>query len=120
VTEIRESPKKLRDFVCDMRRDWTPEETWVALLACKTAGFEWAKIARGLVDLALADEPTPTRPRDLYAAVRGISRTRAIPVPFDPGLKEQVLGRLAAATAATDAIRSGTGPQPALTEGHDP
>jgi hypothetical protein len=112
MTEIRESPRELLALACAMRQDWTTEETWTAILACKTAGFEWSRIVRKLVDLALKDEEgPPTRPGELWDAVRGIKSLPGTGAPLDPAVKAELFGRLA---AVSDARNSATGPQPML------
>lgn len=119
MTEIFESPRRLLDLVCDMRRDWDPEETWTAILAAKTAGLPWPRIVRGLVDLAIRDEEPPTRPRELWDDVRGIRLPAGTRARLDPGVKERLLADCA---AATDSRRqeAATGGQQVLAEGHDP
>jgi hypothetical protein len=127
VTEIRECPALLAEFTCSMREDWGHDETRAAILACKTAGLDWGRITRGLVDLALRDEEPPTEPRDLWARVRGLKSAPGTGAPLDPRVKERLFGQF---QAVTDAHRNrATGPQPALTEdaerellreGHDP
>lgn len=111
MTDIREAPRKLVEFVCDTRPDWTPEETWTAVLACKTANFDWPRIVRKLIDLALQDEPVPTSPRDLWAAMRGIKSPAGAVGRLDPAVKAEVLGRIA---KVTDARNRGTGPMTVL------
>ena len=113
MTEISEAPRKLVEFVCATRPDWTEDETQTAIQACRTAGHDWSRIALGMVVLALRDETPPTRPRELWGDVWG-SRSRTGPgAPLDPDVKAGLLDRFA---AVTDAYRHGaTGPQPALT-----
>lgn len=72
MTEIREAPRELVALALALRPDWSETETWTALQACRTAAFDWPRIVRKLIDLALQDEPVPTSPRDLWAAMRGI------------------------------------------------
>jgi hypothetical protein len=119
VTEIFESPGKLREFVCDMRHDWSPDETATAIQACRTAGHDWSRIALGMVVLALRDETPPNRPRELWDDVWG-SRSRTGPAArLDPAAKAELFATFA---AASDAIRhpAATGPLPVLPEGRDP
>jgi hypothetical protein len=111
MTDIREAPRKLVEFVCDTRSDWTPEETWTAVLACKTANFDWPRIVRKLIDLALQDEPVPTSPRDLWAAMRGIKSPAGAVGRLDPAVKAETLARLA---RVNDARNRATGPMAAL------
>lgn len=112
MTGIRECPALLVEFTTAMREDWTGDEVWAAITACKTAGYEWARIARGLVGLALADEPVPTKPRDLWAGRRGLKSppgTGTLPDPSGSGGAEYL--------AAKAAMRARvTGPQPVLRE----
>jgi hypothetical protein len=118
VTEIFESPRELLAFVCGMRRDWDPDETWTAILAARTAQYGWPRIVRALIDLALRDEPTPTRPRELWDDVRGLRSLPGTGAPLDPGVKERLI---ADCQAVTDSYRHGTtGGQPVLAEGRDP
>jgi hypothetical protein len=118
VTEIRESPGKLCEFVCDMRPDWDAGETDRAILAARTAQYDWARIVLALVGLAVRDEPAATRPGDLWDHVRGIGPVRVPGAPLDPDVKERLL---ADCRAVTDSHRHGaTGGQPVLAEGRDP
>jgi hypothetical protein len=127
MSDIQECPALLVEFTTAMRGDWTHDETWQAITACKTAGFEWARIARGLVDLALRDEAVPTRPRDLWAAVRGLRSlpgTGTLPETGGQGGAEYLAAK-AAITARTgmtgpQAVLRETGELELLREGHDP
>jgi hypothetical protein len=117
ASPIRESPRELLAFVTATRPDWGEDETWTAILACKTAGFDWSRIALGMVILAHRDETPPTRPRELWDDVRGL-RDRPKPgVPLDPDAKAAAI---AACRTVTDSRRHGTGGQPVLAEGRDP
>ena len=118
MTEISEAPRKLVEFVCATRLDWTEEETQTAIQACRTAGHDWSRIALGMVVLALRDETPPTRPRELWGDVWG-SRSRTGPgAALDPGVKERLI---ADCEAAAESLRHpATGGQPVLAEGSDP
>lgn len=112
MTELRECPALLVEFTTAMREDWTADETWAAIIACKTAGFEWPRIARGLIDLALTDEPVPTKPRDLWNARRGLRSlpgTGTLPELGGPGGSDYLAAKAAMKARAT-------GPQAVLTE----
>jgi hypothetical protein len=122
---VREAPRELLALVCAMRSDWTTEETWSAILACKTASFEWHRITRGLVDLALRDEPVPTRPKDLWAAIRGLRSlpgTGSGPDPTGEGGADYLAAKAAMAARATgpQARLTATGELEFLREGPDP
>lgn len=122
MTDIRECPELLIVFTTSTRLDWTADEVWAAITACRTAGYDWGRIARGLVELALKDEAVPTKPRDLWNAVRGLRS-----MPGTGGTPDRS-GAGGADYLAVKARTFGTGPQPALTadaeealrEGHDP
>lgn len=118
MTEIREAPRELLAFVTATRPDWGEDETWTAILACKTAGFDWSRIALGMVLLAHRDETPPTRPRELWDDVRGLRDRPGTGAPLDPDVKAGLFAELA---AKNDAYRRGaTGPQAVLPEGRDP
>jgi hypothetical protein len=111
VTEIREAPRELVALALALRPDWTETETWTALQACRTAAFDWPRIVRKLIDLALQDEPVPTSPRDLWAAMRGIKSPAGAVGRLDPAVKAETLARLA---RVNDARNRQTGPMAAL------
>jgi hypothetical protein len=118
VTEIFEAPRELVEFVCATRLDWTQDETMTAIGACRTAGFDWSRIALGMVVLALRDETPPTRPRELWGDVWD-SRSRTGPAgSLDPDARAAAI---AACQVVTDSRRHGvTGGQQVLAEGDDP
>lgn len=125
MTEIREAPRELVALALAIRPDWTEAETWSAVLACKTASFEWAKIARGLVNLALRDEPVPTSPRDLWAAMRGLRSqpgTGSGPDPSGEGGADYLAAKAAMRARATgpQPVLGQTGELELLREGPDP
>jgi len=104
----REAARELLAFACSTRRDWTPEETWNAVHAARTAGLDWDKLALRLMAIALREEDPPTRPRELWDYARGITSKAAGQPP-------------AAGYLAVKAARGwGTGGQEVLREGHDP
>jgi hypothetical protein len=109
MTEIREAPRELVALALAIRPDWSEDEIWVAVQACKTAGFEWPRVVRNLIDLALKDEPAPTRPGELWDAVRGI-KSPAVAGRLDP----EARARAIEACEASPWGRA-TGPQPRLT-----
>ena len=114
MTEIREAPRQLLWLVCEMRADWTREETWNAIHAARTAGRDWRGIVTRLVGIALRDETPPTRPRELWDDVRGIRTPAVTRTRLDPEVKAELFAEL---QAVTEAHRHGTtGPQPRLTE----
>jgi len=91
MAEIRESPRELLALVTAMREDWSPEETWTAILACKTANHEWPRIARKLVDLALKDEDPPTRPGELWDEIRGVKSPAGTGGRLDPEARARAI-----------------------------
>ena len=109
MTEIREASRELLALVTAMREDWSPEETWTAILACKTAGRDWKLIATRLVAIAIRDDTPPSHPRELWDDVRGVLDRPAPPGRLDPEARAKVLADI---QAVTDARK--TGPQPAL------
>lgn len=111
MTEIREAPRELRALVTAMRQDWTTEETWTAILACKTAGRDWKLIVTRLVAIALRDDTPPSRPRELWDDIRGVLDRPAPAGRLDPEARAKVLADI---QAATDARDRQTGPQPSL------
>lgn len=118
MTGIVDAPRELAAFVCATRPDWTEDETMTAIGACRTAGFEWPRIALGMVVLALRDETPPTRPRELWGDVWD-SRSRTGPAgSLDPDAKAAAI---AACQVVTESRRhAATGGQPVLAEGDDP
>lgn len=125
MTDIREAPRELLALACAIRRDWTTEETWTAILACKTAGFEWSRIVRKLVDLALKDEEgPPTRPGELWDAIRGIKSPAGAGGRLDPEARARAIEACEAspwrrATGPQSVLRQ-TGEIEFLREGPDP
>ena len=111
MTEITEATAQLVDLVCAMRGDWADADAHAAILAAKTAGTPWPRIARSLVDLASRDENPPTSPRDLWNDIRGIKAAAGPGAPLDPKLKARVFADI---QAVTDARNRATAPQPAL------
>lgn len=102
----REAPRELLAFACATRPDWDRDETWNAMLAAKTAGLPWDKLALRLMAIALREETPPTRPRELWDHARGITaRTTAGPAT---GEFKDALAALKART---------TGPMPRLADG---
>jgi len=111
MTEIREAPRELLALVTAMREDWSAEETWTAILACKTAGREWKLIVTRLVAIAVRDDTPPSHPRELWDDVRGVLDRRE-PGSLDPEARAKVLADI---QAATDSRNRATGPQARLT-----
>jgi hypothetical protein len=123
---VREAPRELLSLACAVRPDWTREETWNAIHAARTAGLPWARIAAGLVGIALREEDPPTRPRELWDFARGIASKAAGQPPHAGHAADAIAalraGDYAAAWSATHdgavppQIARVTGGQPALTE----
>jgi hypothetical protein len=106
----RENPRSLLKFVTDTRPDWSAEETWNAMLAAKTAGLPWDKLALRLMTIAFREEDPPTKPRELWNFARGITSKAAGRPPAADYL----------AVKAAKGWMSTTGGQEVLREGHDP
>ena len=112
MTEIREAPRELLAFVRAVRGDWGEDETAAAVQACRTAGFDWSRIALGMVILALRDDTPPTRPRELWDDVRGLRDRPGTGAPLDPKVKADLFADLRERGPGT--LRHGTGGQPVL------
>ena len=112
VTEIREAPRQLLWLVCEMRADWTLEETWNAIHAARTAGRDWRGIVTRLVGIALREE-TPQVPVSCRTTCGGSGRRRG----RGRGSTRTSRRSCSPSSGRIEAHRHGTtGPQPRLTE----
>lgn len=64
---IQPAPQQLLDLAAAMRPDWDREQTSLALVAARNAGWEWTRTVLAVARL-LCDEKA--RPQDLAAAAR--------------------------------------------------